>query len=230
MRSDSIHRRPDESDQGTEFLMQLAHDMRNSLGTIRSAARLIAATESEAQYAAEARLALEQQIERMAALIDTLKTAPPLTTSPRKKTADGNGPVIAAQGLSHEPPAQARRAQRNILIADDNDDAATTLALILRLEGHAVTVAHDGEEAITLAEASRPDVVLLGICMPRMDGFEVAKELQSRAWSGACRLIAVCGWASQEDHDRALASGFSAHLAKPIDIDRSNHFLQTSAS
>lgn len=199
-----------------ELLEELAHDMRNSLGVLRSAAHLIARTEDRPQQAAEARRALEEQIAHLATLIDVLANV-------------ASTPSLAPAGEQQNmTPAATPGEHRNILIADDNDDAATMLAMILRLEGHVVTIAHDGEQAIEMANASHPDVVLLDIQMPRKNGFEVARELQSRSWSGSCQLIGLSGGATHEDRDRALAAGFSAHFTKPVDIDELSRYLQSS--
>jgi len=106
---------------------------------------------------------------------------------------------------------------RRVLIADDNVDAAESLAILLRLAGHDVLVAHDGLGALRLATHERPDVVVLDIGMPGMNGYEVARCLRREAWGSGLRLIAVTGWGQDEDRRRALAAGFDSHLTKPFE-------------
>jgi signal transduction histidine kinase/CheY-like chemotaxis protein len=119
------------------------------------------------------------------------------------------------------PPADAggapSTAARRVLIADDNVDAAESLAILLRLAGHEVRVAHDGPCALRLAIDERPDVVVLDIGMPGMNGYEVARCLRREEWGRALRLIAVTGWGQDEDRRRALAAGFDSHLTKPFE-------------
>jgi len=104
-----------------------------------------------------------------------------------------------------------------ILIADDNVDAADTLAMLLRLAGHEVCTAHSGQAALTLAHSFQPEVALLDIGMPDVDGYEVAKRIRETAWGQRVRLVALTGWGQEDDKRRALAAGFDHHLTKPVD-------------
>jgi signal transduction histidine kinase len=108
-------------------------------------------------------------------------------------------------------------APRRVLIADDNVDAAESLAILLRLSGHCVIVAHDGLAALQLAARERPHVVVLDIGMPGMNGYEVARNLRREEWGRGLRLIAVTGWGQDEDKRRAAAAGFDTHLTKPFE-------------
>ncbi len=110
-----------------------------------------------------------------------------------------------------------RGPMRRILIADDNQDAAETLALLMRLARHEVHVACDGAAALELAERIRPDVALLDIGMPGLTGYEVAERIRSEPWGREVLLIAVSGWGQQSDKDRAQMAGFDLHLTKPVD-------------
>jgi PAS domain S-box-containing protein len=110
-------------------------------------------------------------------------------------------------------------ARRRVLIADDNGDALESLAMLLRLSGHAVQIAHDGAAAIALAETARPDVVVLDLGMPQMSGFDVARWLRRQPWGAEIRLIAVTGWGQEEDRRRSREAGFDSHLTKPVDPD-----------
>jgi PAS domain S-box-containing protein len=125
---------------------------------------------------------------------------------------------IATNAATAEPVAPATshaERPRRVLIADDNRDAADSLAELLRLRGHEVSVAHGGRAALTLADTVRPDAVLLDLGMPDLDGFTVAAELRRQPWAADCLLVAISGWGQAPDRDRATEAGFAAHLTKP---------------
>jgi signal transduction histidine kinase len=113
-----------------------------------------------------------------------------------------------------EPVAQVRR---NILIADDNQDALESLALMLRLEGHEVHCASDGEEALALAGLRRPEIVVLDVGMPKLDGCEVARRIRAESWGRGAVLVALTGWGQDVDRRRSREAGFDMHLVKPVD-------------
>ena len=132
-----------------------------------------------------------------------------------------------------EPPATTEATStmiaRKILVADDNQDAANSLAMLLRLEGHEVCTAHGGQAALTLASTFHPEIALLDIGMPDLDGYEVAKQLRETAWGKAVRLIALTGWGQEDDKRRAHAAGFDHHLTKPVDPHRLDALLSRTA-
>ncbi len=116
-------------------------------------------------------------------------------------------------------PPRRRHASRRVLIADDNRDAAASLAMLLRGEGHDVAVAHDGERALALLESreARPiEFAVLDIGMPKLDGYEIARRIRRRR-SGGPTLIALTGWGQQADKERAAVAGFDHHFTKPVD-------------
>jgi signal transduction histidine kinase/ActR/RegA family two-component response regulator len=121
-----------------------------------------------------------------------------------------------ASGLVTRAPEAARR---RILVADDNRDAATSLAMLLEMEGHDVRRAYDGIEALQIADEFRPDVAVLDLGMPRLDGYGAARELRGREWAKDMLLLALTGWGQQGDKRLALEAGFDRHLTKPIDPD-----------
>jgi signal transduction histidine kinase len=108
---------------------------------------------------------------------------------------------------------------RRILVADDNQDAADSLAMFLEMGGHDVRVAHDGRAALSVAQTFRPHIVLLDIGMPRLNGYEVAQALRQEPWGADIRLIALTGWGQESDRQRAAEAGFDCHLTKPVDPD-----------
>jgi CheY-like chemotaxis protein len=124
--------------------------------------------------------------------------------------------AISARAIAPTPPT-AHSRQRRILIADDNGDAATTLAHFLSLGGHQVTTANSGPEALAEIFRERPDALVLDIGLPGMTGYEIAKRVRQEPWSSQATLIAVTGFGQDRDRREALAAGFDHHLTKPID-------------
>ena len=106
-----------------------------------------------------------------------------------------------------------------ILVADDNRDSADTIAMLLRLSGHVVHVAHSGKDAFEVAARVRPEVGVFDIGMPDMSGYELAERIRHEAWGKTMILIALTGWGQDADRRRALAAGFDHHLVKPVDPD-----------
>ena len=112
-------------------------------------------------------------------------------------------------------PAE-RGAHARVLVADDNVDAAASVAMMLELDGYDVEIAHDGCQAIARAEATPPAVMVVDIGMPGADGYEVARSVRRRAWGRDVLLIATTGWGQPEDKQRAREAGFDAHFTKPV--------------
>jgi signal transduction histidine kinase len=124
-----------------------------------------------------------------------------------------------ARGETKSPAraAPATQVRRNILIADDNQDALESLALMLRMEGHEVYCASDGEEALALAGLRRPEIVVLDVGMPKLDGCEVARRIRAQSWGRGAVLVALTGWGQDVDRRRSRDAGFDMHLVKPVD-------------
>jgi signal transduction histidine kinase/CheY-like chemotaxis protein len=125
-----------------------------------------------------------------------------------------NGAAAAEVRQSEAREAKSRR----ILIVDDNVDAASSLGLVLQLLGHDVQVVHNGAAAITLAEQFLPDVALLDIGMPGMDGYELARRLRATSQLQNIFLVAVTGYGQPDDRRRSHEAGIAAHLVKPLDL------------
>jgi signal transduction histidine kinase len=121
------------------------------------------------------------------------------------------------------PPATPGR--RRILVADDNRDALESLTTLLRLAGHEVYAAGDGAEAFELALAHRPEVALLDLGMPKLDGHGLARQLRAQPWSASLVLVALTGWGQDQDRHRSRDAGFDAHWVKPLDLQRLTDFL-----
>lgn len=119
--------------------------------------------------------------------------------------------------LLPEPEPLEPMQRRRILVVDDNRDAATSLAELLELTGHETRIAHDGLEAVQAAESFGPDVVLLDIGLPKLNGFEAARMIRQQPWGKAMMLVALTGWGQEEDRRKSSEAGFDAHLVKPAD-------------
>ena len=145
-------------------------------------------------------------------------------------------PVAAAESSAVSPQAAGAgqrgadgregSARLRVLIVDDNADAAELLAELLAAAGHETRVAHDGPAALRIAEELRPDVSLLDIGLPVMDGYELARRLRELPQLRAMYLVAVTGYGQESDRARAKASGFDAHLVKPVQVDEMLELLE----
>jgi len=111
------------------------------------------------------------------------------------------------------------------VVADDNVDSAESLALLLRMNGDEVFVAFDGQSALDLLQIHKPQVALLDIGMPRLNGYEVARRARALSAGGEILLVALTGWGQAEDVRRSLEAGFDAHMTKPLDLARLHALL-----
>jgi len=118
------------------------------------------------------------------------------------------------------------RVKRRILLADDNSDALESLATLLELGGHEVITASNGALALECAERHRPEVVLLDIGMPILDGYEVARRIRVQPWGRSITLVALTGWGQDSDRRRSREAGFDSHLVKPLDMDKLTDLLE----
>lgn len=132
-------------------------------------------------------------------------------------------------------PAEAETVARRgpsltILVVEDSVDTAETLAMLLRLEGHQVFLAHDGRRGLEAARTHRPDVALMDIGLPGLDGLEVARRLREQSGLAQTVLVAMTGYGQERDRDRARAAGFDHHLVKPVDWTALQEVLSTVAA
>jgi two-component system, chemotaxis family, CheB/CheR fusion protein len=119
----------------------------------------------------------------------------------------------------HRPWSAVIAPTRRILLIDDNRDAADSMAILLRLAGHDVRTAYDGQTALALARVQFPEVVICDISMPGMCGLELARHLRQDLGLRDCLLVALSGYAQEEDRHRSQEAGFNAHFAKPVSLD-----------
>jgi PAS domain S-box-containing protein len=125
---------------------------------------------------------------------------------------------------------RGQASSRRILIADDNADAAETLAMLLEIEGHQVRVVHDGRAAVSAFADFHPEVALLDIGMPELSGYEVARRVRESHPGRAVTLIALTGWGQDRDKEQALAAGFNHHFTKPVEPGRITDILRSLSS
>jgi signal transduction histidine kinase len=130
-----------------------------------------------------------------------------------------NEPKSVPEKMSSAKPASstATDSPKRILITDDNQDAANTMAMLLRLLGHEVEIAYDGPEAIQTAEIYGPEIMLLDIGLPGMNGYDVCRSIRQQPWGKSIRIVALTGWGQEEDRRNAREAGFDDHLVKPVD-------------
>ena len=129
-------------------------------------------------------------------------------------------PSIAPKAVVQRSPQLAvRRIVRRLLAIEDNADAAESLAMLLGFEGHEVFRAHDGANAVRTAERVRPDVVLMDIGLPIMNGYEACRRIRESAWGAPIVMVAITGWGQEEDREQSNAAGLDLHLVKPVDHD-----------
>jgi DNA-binding response OmpR family regulator len=135
--------------------------------------------------------------------------------------------IVRVPALAMTVPVQAQKSvasegdktttARRVLVVDDNRDAAESLAVFLQLGGHTVKTAYDGIEAIEAAESFRPDLILLDIGMPNLNGYEACRRIRDTAWGKNMTVIAQTGWGQEDDKRRTRDAGFDDHLVKPVD-------------
>ena len=179
-------------------LALLAHELRNPLTPLRNGIEIVRQLSSGNPALGRATDMMGRQIGQLVRLVDQLVGAE------------------GASELSELPPPGASRILK-ILIADDNVDAAESLALILLARGHVVRTAPDGRRALEAAEEFRPDVVLMDVAMPELDGVAAARAIRSTSWGAHTRIIALSAWGQEADRRRTQEAGMDAHLVKPAD-------------
>jgi CheY-like chemotaxis protein len=185
---------------------RFVHDLRNCLASMRAGASVLRRSANQPAIVEKVADGMFEQVQQMLDLVDEF---------------------IGRPKVAPEMPSASTEPLK-ILIADDNTDAANTLATYLRLSGHRPVVAFDGGEALQLAADEQPDVMLVDLTMPTLNGFDVARNIRAQPWGSSVRLIAVSGWFSPEDIDRVSNAGFDAHVLKPIDLDKLPGVLQAA--
>jgi CheY-like chemotaxis protein len=163
---------------------------------------------------------------RTAATVDVASLARPRESKERSLQREhhraGAGPIPVEQ----DEAVRRDERKRRILVVDDNRDAVESLAILLEMMNYDVRTAADGVEAVEATSAFSPDVVLLDIGLPRIDGYEAAQRIRALDGGSAVYLIALTGWGQDEDIRRSRDAGFDQHLVKPVDPDTLDALLR----
>jgi CheY-like chemotaxis protein len=129
-----------------------------------------------------------------------------------------------------EPGSQAAAKAQRILVVDDNDDAAGTLALLLGLMGHETRTANNGMEALEVAALFHPDVALLDLGMPKLNGYDTARRMRQMSWGRDMLIVALSGWGQEADRAKSSSAGFDHHFVKPVDVAEIQRLIDRSRS
>jgi CheY-like chemotaxis protein len=182
----------------------LAHELRNPLTPLRNGIEIIRQMSSGNPALARTVEMMSRQIVQLVRLVDDLVG----TDAP---------PVVAADSAQRVATRSDESARLRILVADDNADGADSLAMLLQAAGHVVLTAPDGRRAVEVAEAFVPDVILMDVAMPNLDGLEATREIRSHSWGLRIRIIALTAWGQETERRRTREAGMDAHLVKPVD-------------
>ena len=136
-------------------------------------------------------------------------------------------PPLERPPTSDGPKAAALSGSR-ILVVDDNKDSADSLGMLLRLKGNEIRTAYDGIEAVDVAETFHPELVLLDIGLPKLNGYEVARRIRQQPWGQDMILVALTGWGQDEDRRRSQEAGFNFHVVKPVELAALEKLLDRS--
>jgi CheY-like chemotaxis protein len=136
-------------------------------------------------------------------------------------------PILLELDRREEPKVTAppKVEPQSILVVDDNVDAAGSLVRLLKVSGHKTFVAHDGLTAIAEAKKHQPDVVLLDVGLPKLDGHEACRRIRSQPWGKTMLIVALTGWSQDEDRRKSKEAGFDAHMVKPLNFDELTRLL-----
>ncbi len=138
-------------------------------------------------------------------------------------------PLVAEPGAAQDAPKAATSSGQQVLLIEDNDDGREMMAMMLEAQQYRVVSAIDGLEGLRKAAESRPDIALVDIGLPGIDGYEVARRMRADPATSGVRLVALTGYGQEGDRERALAAGFDAHLVKPVELGKLMHVLEATA-
>jgi len=203
-----------------ESLALLTHELRNGLAPIASALHILRVQGCTGELADQSCDIIERQTEHLTRLVDRLSRYA------------GPSKVPARNGVGQQAPAKDRLGEihpHRILVVDDNRDAADSTGTLLLLWGHEVRVAYDGAKAVALAQEYRPDVCLVDIGMPGMNGCQVAEHLRRKPELKGTLLVAMTGFDREDDRALCEEAGFDDYLVKPVDMTALRGILTTGA-
>jgi CheY-like chemotaxis protein len=180
----------------------VAHALRNPLTPLRNGIEIVRQTSSGNPVLARTVDMMARQILQLVRLADNLVAS--------------DDPQALAE-LQQTLPTTVESSRLKILIADDNADGADSLAMLLQTQGHMVLTAGDGRRAVELSEVFRPDVILMDVAMPRLDGLQATREIRLHPWGARVRIIALTAWGGDAERRRTYEAGMDFHLVKPVD-------------
>jgi CheY-like chemotaxis protein len=222
-----------EAGERAEVLAHVAHEIRSSLGAISMTVQWI---RSHGGVVGEREISiLERQTNQIAAMVDRLVGEGPTQTSASSSLAgrddDRATDLASTQSTTHAPTIERRsgsasKPRLRIMVVDDHVNAAAVLCMALEDLGYETTSLHDGPSALQSFATFRPDVVLLDIGLPGIDGHEVARRLRGIPEFGSRPIIAVSGRAAPAAHKQTSASAFTRHLVKPVDLKELQAMLE----
>lgn len=205
-----------------EFLAMLGHELRNPLGTITNTLAVLNRRVDDDELRHLTAI-IGRQTAHLGRLVDDLLDLARVTSG----TIELRVPAVeagSAPARATEPTAAAAR-RRRVLIVEDNADARESLQVLLRLAGHEVEAAEDGPSGLKKVETFRPDVALIDLGLPGMDGYDLVRALRKLPQTQATRFIALTAYGQTADRRRALAAGFDVHLTKPVDPESLQRLL-----
>jgi PAS domain S-box-containing protein len=226
--------------QRDSLLNTVAHELRNRLAPLCAELAVIRRESRDAETVAERCAVMDRQVKQLARLVDDLLDVRDRNHAELLQEAGGIEVTAVAQlvsestqspeeqvaaGIGTRPPTSFR-----ILLVDDNRELALSLARFIHVLGHDIRVAFDGPEAMQVADEYRPDVMLVDIGLPKVSGYEIAREIRSKPWGGKMTLVAMTGWGRGTDRQRSNEAGFDRHLTKPVEPDELEIFLRSCAS
>jgi CheY-like chemotaxis protein len=197
-----------------EYLAVLAHELRSPLASISTGLDLLKTTVNDPEIMHEVHEIMQRQVTHLTALIDELFDISRTRGTFAMESENING-KSGGEGSSTSSAEGSGASGLRILVVDDNRPAADMLAMILETYGNELFIAYSGQQAVQLAETRRPDVILLDLSMPVMDGYEVARTIRRQPRGQEPMLIALTGWVLERDKQKARDAGFDHHVVKP---------------
>jgi len=208
-----------ESSDRSEFLALLGHELRNPLAAIRSALAVIRHAECDSETTTAAEQVVDRQVAQLGRLVDDLLDAG------RRPRIDSVGDDTATAGVPPSQTPQPGTPSLRVLVVDDNRDAADMLKTLLQLSGHEVHAVYDGEAAVEATASLAPDVILLDIGLPKLNGYEAARHIRAQQGNRKLVIVALTGGGQEADRRRSADAGFDAHWVKPVDDQTLERFL-----
>lgn len=214
---EALHNANAEEEAKQEFLSILAHKLRNPLAVILSSVELLKLEEPRTPETSRLLQTIEQSIHLVTGLLGDLLdiSDPPQQVSTHLSLPADVRPLLTVHPKRRGAIISRAKHTRTILVVDDNEAAAEALKRLLELRGHEVAIAYSGSEAIHKALQLRPQIIILDIGLPDMDGYEIVRILQGQK-DFLPILIALTGYGHRQDKRRALKAGFHLHLTKPV--------------